>query len=165
MAGQHDAVLEAIQGAMDAEKKAAAFYRDAVEKTGSQQGKLLLRQLADFEENHFVKLEELKQSLTDKGEFIAYDGTSFGSITGEIPSGSGAALESNLDDVLSIINLAIEAETGAFKRYRDLAQATNDTRGREMFLRLADEEVLHRRILSDEYYHLQNKDGIWMWGD
>lgn len=32
-----------------------------------------------------------------------------------------------------------------------------------MFLKLAEEELLHRRILNDEFYYLSNRGGIWFW--
>ena len=158
-------LIEALTLAMDAEKKAAKFYRDSASKVSADRGKILLRQLADFEDNHFEKLGELRDSLGGGGGYITYEGTKLGSITGEIPYEDGSPSERNLEDVLGILSLAMDAETGAHKRYMELAGKIGDRRGRDMFIRLADEEMLHRRILADEYYHLNNKGGVWSWGD
>ena len=158
-------ILEAIDAAMEAEKQANRFYLDAMEKTGSARGRDLLRQLAAFEESHHDKLRELKESLTGSGAYIAYEGTTFASITGEIPIELEEGPDARLDDVLEILRLAIDAETSAHERYRKLAKETENPEGKDMFLKLADEEQLHRRILSDEYYQLSNKGGIWSWGD
>ncbi|MCR4437760.1 MAG: ferritin family protein [bacterium] len=61
--------------------------------------------------------------------------------------------------------MVIEAETQAHERYRSLAAQTEDPQGKAMFEKLAEEEVLHRRILNDEFYYLSNRGGIWFWGD
>ncbi len=61
--------------------------------------------------------------------------------------------------------MAIDTETKAHERYRKMADETTDTMGKEMFLKLADEETLHRRILSDEFYQLINQGSVWIWGD
>jgi rubrerythrin len=158
-------LLDAIQVAMTAEAEAARFYRESADKASGERGRLLLRQLSQFEQAHYDKLEELRASLAGKGEFVEYGGTDFKSFTGEIPSESAGKAEAHLDEVLPILDLAIRAETEAHGRYRKLAERTPDANGKAMFLQLADEETLHRRILADEYYHLHNSGGLWTWGD
>ena len=96
---------------------------------------------------------------------MRYDGTSFASITGEIPVEADQGAEPNLDDVLGILNRAIDAESSAYERYKRMARDTDDPAGKDMFVKLAQEELLHRRILSDEFYHLNNRGGVWSWGD
>lgn len=158
-------LLDAIRTAMEAEARASKFYRDSSDKASGERGRLLLRQLSQFEQAHYDKLEELRASLAKSGGFVEYGGTDFKSFTGEIPSAEAGKAEDHLDDVLAILDLAIAAETEANRGYRRLAEQTRDAKGKAMFLRLGDEETLHRRILADEYYHLQNQGGLWMWGD
>ncbi|MBN2092939.1 ferritin family protein [candidate division KSB1 bacterium] len=165
MSNQDFGLLEAINLAMAAEHEANQFYLAAVHKVSSEKGKDLLRQLAEFEQHHFDKLKELKNSLEKKGEFIQYQGTNFVTTTGRIPAEVSGKLESNKDEILNILNLAIAAEDKATKNYRNLAQATTDAKGKAMFERLAEEELSHRRILSDEFYHIMNKGAVWSWGD
>ena len=154
---QHIDMLGAIELAMEAEDKAHTFYRNGAEKTEHPHGKELLRQLADFEKNHYDHLKKLHESLTHSGRYIHYGGTSFSrskiETTGEIEG------EPKKDEVLQILNMAIEAERKAQRRYADLAGRTTDISGRGMFKKLSEEEGLHLRILNDEFYNLANKGG------
>jgi rubrerythrin len=164
--GDTDAgILDAIQAAMTAEKKAQTFYLESAGKAASSRGQELLRQLAAFEENHYGKLSELKASLSEGGAYIAYEGTDFAFMTSELPGEMDEGRETNLDDVLSILSAAIDAETDAYERYQKMATQVDNPRGKEMFIKFAREEMLHRRILSDEFYHLSNKEGVWTWGE
>ncbi|MHC5038718.1 MAG: ferritin family protein [Planctomycetota bacterium] len=165
MDGKDAEILAAIDTAMVAERKAKQFYLGAVEKASSERGKDLLRQLALFEEGHFEKLADLKASLEETGQYIRYDGTDFGMITSELPGELDEGREANLDDMLDVLRMAIDSETEACQRYRKMAKNTMNPQGKEMFLKLSQEETLHRRILSDEFYHLSNKGGLWSWGD
>lgn len=151
--------------AMEAEKKARQFYLDALEKVSDNRGRNLLQQLADFEENHYRKLLELKASLQQDGAFIEYAGTEFKPYLADVPSEVSGTFKQNKEEILSILNLAINAEFKAAQNYRKLASQTSDEKGRQMFQQLAEEEVSHRRILSDEYYQLSNERGYWIWGD
>ena len=117
----------------------------------------LLQQLADFEQNHYNKLNELKISLNKDGTYIKYSGTQFSSERGNIPSEVSGKIETNTNEILEILNLAINAEDKATQNYRQLAEATSDTTGKAMFNKLADEEIMHRRILSDEFFQFSNQ--------
>jgi rubrerythrin len=154
------ALIKAVAEAMEAERKASDFYLASAGKTTSPRGKRLLMQLADFEQAHFDKLAELKAALEKDGNFIEYEGTTFQS-AGEAETASMP--EANLNDVLDILRLAIDAEKKAFEKYSRMAEETDDVAGREMFKRLAAEETTHRRILSDEFYQLSNAGGEWVW--
>ena len=156
-------VLEAIAAAMEAEAEAAGFYAEAAGKASSEAGTTLLNQLSDFERSHFDSLKKLRDSLSAGRGYIEYKGTAFA--PAEIPAKDTKKAEENLDDVLEILGRAIDAEDKAHERYRVMAEQTDDPNGRAMFLKLAEEETFHRRILSDEYYQLSNKGGIWFWGD
>jgi len=165
MKEKNPVVLEAIDIAMEAERKANKFYSNAVEKTTNERGKNLLRQLANFEQSHYNALSELKASLNRDGKYINYRGTEFESVKITTSSEVAGKIEQNKDDVLNILTMAIAAETDANERYHKMAQETSNLQGKEMFTKLANEEMLHRRILSDEFYQLANQGGIWSWGD
>lgn len=158
-------MLEAIEIAMEAESKANKFYLAAVKKTANERGKNLLQQLANFEQTHYDKLKELKNSLETVGEYIKYEGTKFIEFKASIGAEVSGKIEANTDDVLNILTLAIDAEKKAHDHYRKMESSTNDSKGKEMFKKLAEEETLHRRILSDEFYQISNQGGVWSWGD
>ena len=158
-------LMDAIDIAMEAELKARQFYRDALSRISSERGKNLLEQLADFENNHYNTLQKLKNSLSKSDTFIEYAGTEFKPYTQSGQSEVSGKIEPNKNEVLNILSMAIEAETEAALRYRELAKQTGDSKGKDMFKRLSEEETLHRRILSDEFYQLNNRGELWFWGD
>jgi rubrerythrin len=160
MTNQELDLLDAIQMAMEAEQKAAAFYADAAQKTANPMGRELFLQLAEFERYHHVKLANLEESLRDEGTFIEYEGRE---LTLSVPSEVDSK-EANRMSVMEIITLAINAERDAEKRYTTLAEQTTDPAGQAMFKKLAVEENTHYRILGDEYYNLNNH-GVWVWSE
>jgi len=156
-------LMEAIEIAMEAERKAQQFYTDAAAKVASRKGKNLLNQLADFERNHYSKLNDLKNSLNREGKFVKYEGTEFTPF--KASAEISGTIEPNKDEVLDILSMAIDAEEKAHKHYARMAEETTDPDGKDMFEKLADEELTHRRILSDEFYSIANKGGTWAWGE
>ncbi len=165
MAGKNVGLMEAIQIAMDAEAKANKFYSESAQKVTSEQGKNLLKQLADFEQNHYNKLNELKISLEKEGKFIKYQGTEFKPFKIEQAPEAARKAEAHKEDVLDILGMAIDAESKAYQHYKRMAGETKDKDGKAMFEKLAEEETMHRRILSDEYYQMANSGGLWVWGE
>lgn len=165
MAEKNIGLLQAIDIALDAEKKALTFYSDAVKKTSNQRGKNLLQQLSQFEQIHYDKLAELKESLNNNGKFIKYQGTEFKPFDARAYVGGPGKIEDNKADVLDILTLAIDAESEAHEHYKNMSEKTDDRDGKAMFEKLAEEETMHRRILSDEYYSMSNMGGVWSWGD
>jgi len=141
-------MLEAIAQAMMSEKRAADFYRDAADKAKSPRGKNMLQQLADFEIGHYEALAKLRESLEGGGDpEVDYPGRAFERVPAEA-TGEEASKETNLDEVNEIL---------------ELAESTDDPMLKTFFGQLAAEETLHRRILSDEFYQLNNSGGEWVW--
>jgi rubrerythrin len=158
MTDQDITLLDAIKIAMEAEKKAAAFYADAAQKAETI-GRKLLEQLAEFERHHYAILAELEQSLRDQGAFIGYEGEE---LTFPAPSEVQTTAEPDKMSMMGIITTALEIEVEAEKRYTALAERTSDPAGRSMFRRLAQEENKHHKILRDAYVSLNNR-GVWAW--
>ena len=153
----------ALQIAMDAEIKARDFYTQAATRTEDAAGRDLLGRLAAFEQYHYENLGELAKSLGKGGDFIDYETRSMEQF--EPIAASGEAVASKLEemnDMPSILSAAIENEKIAGQRYRTLSKETTDPRGRGMFRDLASEEMMHQRILEDEFFTLSNK-GTWGW--
>ena len=159
MNDKHKGHIEAIEAAMEEERKAADFYRNGAAKSGSAAGQAFLNQLADFEEHHFTKLKELRDSLASAHGFIEYEGKVLEAAASA--GGESERTEQKFDDVLDILKLAIAAEEKAQQKYAELAAKTDDELGKRMFLKLAEEETHHRRILSDQFYQLNNHNGVW----
>ena len=64
--------------------------------------------------------------------------------------------------MVGILGKAIENEKLAGERYRVLAAETSDPKGQAMFQDLSNEEMIHQRILEDEFFSLSNR-GVWDW--
>jgi len=152
-------LLDGIQLAKEAEQKAGAFYADAATKTKNPLGKKLFEQLAEFEGNHFRALVAMETFLRDKGTFAGYEGKEQ---PFPKPSEVSGIEEPNKMSALEIITQAIEIEREAEKKYFTLADQTNDPTVHSLFLKLAEEEHNHYRILRDAYWNLNNR-GVWEW--
>jgi rubrerythrin len=156
-------IEQAIEIAMEGERKAQAFYAQAALEVHDPAGRDLLGRLAAFEQHHYQKLAELARSLRQDGKFIAYQSRTLEQFS-PVPSQGEAAgsLLEQLHDVAGILNAAIENEKLAEMRYRVLAEETNDADGQGMFKKLAAEESLHKRVLEDEFFSISNR-GVWGW--
>jgi rubrerythrin len=154
---------EALDIAMDAELRAQAFYALAAAEVADPQGKDLLGRLAAFEQYHYQKLTELADSLRRDGQFIEYEGRTVEQFAPLTAAGEAVASElEDLQDMAGILGKAIENEKIAGERYRALAAQTSDPSGQAMFRDLSNEEMIHQRILEDEFFSLSNK-GVWGW--
>jgi rubrerythrin len=154
---------EALGIAMDAERKAQAFYAQAAVKVQDPQGKDLLSRLAAFEQHHYRRLSELARSLSEGGPFIEYEERTLSQFSPLSAAGEASdTLLDDLEDEAAILTKAIENERIAGERYKALAEQTDDPKGQDMFKKLVQEEAMHRRILEDEFFSLSNQ-GVWGW--
>ncbi len=159
MTGQDLDLLDAIQLAMEAERKATAFYADAAQKATHPIGRGLFDQLAGFEREHYDKLVELEKSLRAKGAFAEYgDRELVVEMSGEV----GKIQNAEKMTAMAIITMAIDIERSAKNRYLALAEQASDPAVVAMFKQLADEEQFHYVTLSDAYWSLNNH-GVWVW--
>ena len=154
---------EALDIAMDAELKAQAFYAQAAVEVQEAQGRDLLGRLAAFEQYHYQKLAELAQSLQQDGKFIAYETRTVEQFAPTLARGETAGTQiEELGTTAAILGKAIENEKIAGERYRVLAEETDDPDGQDMFRKLGNEEMIHQRILEDEFFSISNQ-GTWGW--
>ena len=157
-------IEEALDTAMDAELEAQAFYARAAVEVQDPKGRDLLGRLSAFEKYHYEQLAKLALSLKEHGQFVEYETRRVEEFHPLVSGGetAGTVLD-QLSDVPAILSKAIENEQVAGERYRALAAATDDPAGRDMFLKLVEEEKVHLRILEDEFFSLSNQ-GTWSWG-
>jgi rubrerythrin len=152
-------LLDAIRVAKENERIAMTSYADAAQKIRNPLGKKLFEQLSGFEQYHFERLTALVKSLEENGKYAHYEGKEFPQPpVFEIK----AAQELEHKSVMAIVTAALELEKLAQNTYADLALRVPDKQGHDMFLRLADEEHKHYRILIKAYWSL-NDSGVWTW--
>jgi rubrerythrin len=143
--------------AMKSELEAKKFYEDAASKAQSQAGKRLFKELAEFEQNHYKRVKNIIESRTSNIEIQAPDVTTQSiSIKPEIEG----EIESNKDEIITVLNMAIDAEIKAQERYRRIANLFDDEESKKIFFDLSLDERNHQRILEDEIYQLSNKGTI-----
>jgi rubrerythrin len=154
MGKAHLTLTDAVTLAKEAEQKAAAIYGQAAQETTNPLARRLFEQLAAFEQLHYDTLVELELSLRIKGTFVEYEGVT------ELPvpsGGEGKHLEgTKRTSAARVLDQALQIEADAEKRYRALAEMTDDKRGRKMFERLAKEEHNHYLVIQSAYYDLAN---------
>jgi rubrerythrin len=153
-------LLNAIKSAMDAEQKAAAFYKEAAQHTSDPKGKDMFTQLVAFEQGHYATLGKLLASV-ENGQpgTVQYDSASFRPTTPAV-SGLEKQAGAHLQSAIDAVTLAIAAEKKARDNYRAMAVSADDQALVDLFMKLADEEELHRKVLDDQFFALANK-GTW----
>jgi rubrerythrin len=146
--------------AMNSEIEAKNFYNDASKKAQSQAGKKLFRELAEFEQNHYNRVKKIIESHNGRLEFEKpRTKKDIPTIRSEVEG----EYEPNKDEIVTIINLAIDAEKKAQERYSKIAEMLDEDESKKIFNDLAQDERNHQRILEDEFYQLSNK-GTIVWG-
>jgi rubrerythrin len=153
MSSLDDLLVEAMNSEIEAKK----FYLDASLKTRSKNGKKLFEELAEFELNHYERIKKIIESRNNNLEL------NDSGLTQEVPtirSEIDGEIEPNKDEIVTVINLAIEAEKKAQERYEKIAEMYDNDVSKKIFQNLAQDEKNHQRILEDEFYQLSNKGTI-----
>jgi rubrerythrin len=152
-------ILDAIRVVKENERIASETYASNAQKIINPLGKQLFEQLSEFEQFHLAKISELEVSLTEKGNFITYEGKDF-----PLPPvlEVKAAQEEERQSAAGIVLDAIDLERKTERTYADLADRISDPEGHAMFRRLSEEEHKHYRILTEAYWTLSNL-GVWKW--
>jgi rubrerythrin len=66
-------------------------------------------------------------------------------------------MDDQTDNILKGLKTAIEAELTGYQFYRNAARSTQDSKGRETFLRMAEEEMSHFNELRRQYKSVAEK--------
>ena len=146
-----------LEEALDSELKAKEFYLNAHNKAKSKSGKQLFKELAEFEQNHYDRVKEIIEDQTG-GKILNESKIKSKNI--QIKPEIEGEFEPNKDEIVTVINLAIDAEIKAQERYTKIAKLMSDEESKKIFQNLAQDERNHQRILEDEFYHLSNKGTI-----
>jgi len=144
----HKEMLDAILAAMEIEKETFDYYTRAEQKTFNSGGKKIFRWLARSEEQHYLKLTELYNSLNNGERWVFYGGTTI-----ELePDGDGHIGFDTTD--LEALELAMEIEKKGISYFSELMQKTNDPDGKGMLQTLLNEEREHLRVISEKHKEL-----------
>jgi len=147
-------LLDAVRIVKENERISRDFYADEAKKTETAV-KTIFETLSTFEQFHYEKLSELEKSLEKDGSYIRYEGKEF-----ILPPKFELKSEPGLKSMIQVMQEAMKIEKQAEKAYSDLAAQLEDPRGREMFLKLAEEEHKHYWTLEKASTSL-NQTGFW----
>jgi hypothetical protein len=113
--------------------------------------------LQSLNKNHYERLKKIIESQTKGVELEKFSNIkNIPTINSEIKG----EFEPNKDEIVTVINLAINSEKKAQERYRKIANMFEDEESKQIFIDLSLEERNHQRILEDEIYQLSNKGTI-----
>jgi rubrerythrin len=141
---------------MEAERSGVNFYLAAAEQLSQPSGKATFLRIAEEEKRHlrdlefeWIELLKKDKNILKAPVFLHFDYESLKKI---FPTREEIRkrLESDLDEEQAL-KLAMEMEIESYRFFRDYAERFNDTRGKAIFLKFADEEEDHCRTIQKEY--------------
>lgn len=139
--------LDAIMRAMELEKETFDFYTKAEHKTFHPEGKRIFRWLAKTEEQHYLKLNELYESLHEGGRWVFYGGSTI-----VLEPGAEGEKQVGFDtDDVAALEIAMDIEKKGIAYFESLMEKTADPDGKGMLRALRDEEAEHLRVVTEKY--------------
>ncbi|MEE8350366.1 MAG: transcriptional repressor [Acidobacteriota bacterium] len=147
---------DALKIAMDTERRGINFYQAASETVTQTSTKKVFLGMLREEEEHLSKLQaEWKRlisedsSLSEAPVFLHFD---YGELARIVPSRDQVRtqLEANLD-TMDALEMAMKMEKEACQFFTRYAESFNDTKGRDIFLKFADEENEHYETIKQEF--------------
>ncbi len=151
MAKRHIDAVEALELALERERGANKFYRQAAEKIEDPNGQRTFRWLAKEELRHVAKLRQQLKSVLDGGKWLEWKRATTPIAKSELPLVSEATGVVKADThERDVLRQAIQAEKEAISFYKSAGDSTPDLHGKAMFQDLAKEEEGHQSLLEEE---------------
>ena len=173
---------EALELALDFEKKGEEFYRDSIQKVEDEFAKRTLNLLAHEELHHIQKINQLNEALVGNSEDFDFDAF----CQTELPQRIEAHLKKFTgkeeqkigprSNDIEIYDLAMDMEKESYDMYKDsyetlgIPARANDERTKKFFEFLLKEESLHYDLLAESKKYLQEPSyyfedyGGWIFG-
>lgn len=143
--------IDALRLAVERERGALNFYRDAARMDENPDGRRMFHWLAKEEARHLIRLRGQLNALLDNSRWTRCDRTDFASARSDFPSVSEASGPvSRRAAEREALAKAVESEKEAVTFYRYVEEATPDLNGKSMFRLLAEEEQRHIELLERE---------------
>ncbi|MHC5038717.1 MAG: hypothetical protein ACYTHM_15520 [Planctomycetota bacterium] len=154
---------EAIQTAIDFERKVVKTYRDAEKEAADPKGKRIFRVLAKEEEDHVAYLESRLAEWKETGKVTAERLDTIVPPKEAIEAGV-RKLETSLAGKpskaeIEFLQRALKAETEASRFYGEVVSQLGDE-GRELFTRFVEIEEGHLAIVQAEIDSV-SRSGVW----
>jgi len=157
MAKRRMDAVDALKLAIERERGANRFYRQAEDMTEDPNGKVMFKWLAKEELRHLVKLRQQLKSVLDSNKWLEWRRVTTPIERAEFPPVSEATgmvkVGAGEQDAL---RQAIDSEREAIALYKEAEDSTPDLQGKAMFKALAREEEGYRKKPEFPYLHLRN---------
>jgi rubrerythrin len=164
----NEATINAIKTALQNEKKSIELYSNAAKTTKNPVVKKTMMFLADWEKNHYEKIERLNANLL--GQMAIFDIKTecsedalcvikefFGRNKEEFEN----KVKGSKDDIM-IYETGMQIEKEGFKFYKKSASETDDDEAKQLFEFLANEENIHYIFLEDQHAYLSKPDSWFL---
>lgn len=164
MSEKREAHVEALQVALDTEKKGYRFYKIAAKSSKDPKGKEVFEHLANDEIEHMGVIATMFESLTNNETWMTYEEAveKYGETPKEkiiFPDVPDEAQE-GFDDLLALEE-ALEFEKKAVQFYTDQARKADAEKARIFYQSLIEIEESHVQIVQAELDSLMGT-GIWL---
>ncbi len=133
-----------IDFAISEEEKAKALYQDLSIKVSDKGAKTMLREMADMENGHALKLKDFK--ISKSTVFIKDDAPNL--MLAEYMVENKLTSESTAQEV---ILFAIQCEKKSWQMYSDLSRSFKDKSRHDLMAAMASEELHHKNLLEKAY--------------
>ena len=161
---QEGAAMKAIlREAIQIEVDGKEFYQQAGQRSSNKLGREIFQNLADEEDEHRRKFEEIYEALK-KGqdwpdvEPPANKGERLKSIFAQATEELGSKIKVASSE-LEAINTAIDMEVKSYDFYRSRSEQSTFPREKRFYHALAGEERAHHLALLDSYEYLTSPEG------
>ncbi len=149
--------LDGLVLAIDVEKRGGIFYNEAAASTEDPRGRAMFTRLAQDEARHLDWLTRQKESLEQTGQWQETKLTGEALAAGQrvFPRAGGrrSAVKGKTRE-LEALRRGLQAEKDSVSLYTELAGKVDDPQSKATFLRLAEEEENHFRLLQAEHDYL-----------
>lgn len=155
---------DALKIAMETEKRGVSFYTATSESLSDTSTKSTFLKMLDEEREHLSELEQEWDRLFKKNKrvldapvFLHFDYEALKQI---FPSREKVQkmLKGSIAE-LDALKIAMEMEKEAYIFFRDYAEKFSDSRGRDIFLKFAEQEQEHYNSIKTEYDRLIRETG------
>ena len=157
--------LEVLERGMKTELWGQRFYREAVARTASEDGKRVFQSLVDEEGKHLDILRGQYASLAGDGGWVspskAIELAQSAESTHIFPDAEdvGQLIPDDTSDV-GALELAMDFERRGYEQYMDNAEAADSPGAQELWRSLADWEDQHFAFLQKTHEFLKS-NGAW----
>jgi rubrerythrin len=154
-----DAVLTALQMAIQTEIDGVNFYQKFAAQTQDSGARAMFERLAQDEAIHLELLQNTRAMLEESGEWAEYKGVMLDEFEAA-PIFSRERVEQNVVEYtsdLSALRVGYLIEKDAMDFYAHAAEQIGDPNGRRMFADLAKMERGHLNLLEGEYNFLRGQ--------